>query len=502
MVEQQPSKLNTRVRFPSPAPILPVDFTVGAMWCRLSLCLLLGAGCAIFSGNLAQSQEASGNPATPENISLPPELLPTIATSIPALAEFKKGLFDLGYNLQFSYFADALANPTGGVKQGAAYEGLLYMVLDADLAKIAGLDGLSFRVNAYQIHGRQLSTDNIFNLATVDSIEARPATRLFELWIEQKLGDLASIRVGQLSADNQFFISEFGNSEYINSTFGWPTIFHADLPGGGGPNYPLATPGVRFKVTPDNHLALLAGLYNGDPAGSGFSGTQEIKDPAGINFRLQDPPLLMAEAQYTYNQDKTAQGLAGTIKFGGWYHFGPFPDEHISLGGKSLALPASDGLAKTHSGDFGLYGVIDQMLWHLPDAGPKKGVGAFARVSVSPSDRNLISLYAEGGVNFMGLWQQRPDDSFGLAASFSQLSPGAAALDRDRDFLLHTALPVRDYELVAELTYQAPIVSGWTIQPDFQYIFRPGGGTVDPINPFIGRIPDAAVFVLRTQISF
>ena len=58
----------------------------------------------------------------------------------------------------------AWAIPTGGVKQGAAYEGLLYMVLDADLAKIAGLDGLSFRVNAYQIHGRQLSATNVFNL--------------------------------------------------------------------------------------------------------------------------------------------------------------------------------------------------------------------------------------------------------------------------------------------------------------------------------------------------
>ena len=449
---------------------------------------------------MPQAQEASGSSAVTEDVSLPPELQPTIASSIPALAEFKKGLFDLGYNLQFSYFADGLANPTGGVKQGAAYEGLLYMVLDADLAKIAELDGLSFRINAYQIHGRQLSAYNIFNLAPVDSIEARPATRLFELWVEQKFGDLASIRVGQLSADNQFFISEFGNSEYINSTFGWPTIFHADLPGGGGPNYPLATPGVRLKVTPDNHVTLLAGLYNGDPAGSGFTGTQEIKDPAGINFRLRDPPLLMTEAQYSYNQDKASQGLAGTIKLGGWYHFGPFPDEQFSVRGKTLALP--DSVAETYTGDFGIYGVIDQMLWHLPDADPKKGVGAFARVSASPSDRNLISFYAEGGINFMGLWQERPDDSFGLAASFSQLSPAAAALDHERDLLLHAILPVRDYELVTELTYQAKIISGWTVQPDFQYIFHPGGGTIDLLNPFTGRIPNAAVFAVRTQISF
>jgi porin len=170
--------------------------------------------------------------------------------------------------LRLSYFADPFVSPTGGVKKGAAYEGLLYMVVDADLAKIAGLEGLRFGVNSYEIHGRQLSADNIFNLGPIDTIEARPAIRLFELWIEQKFDDFAAIRIGQLAADNQFFISEFGNNLYVNSTFGWPAIFHLDLPGGGGPNCPLATPGVRVKVTPSDQLAFLMGLYNGDPAGS------------------------------------------------------------------------------------------------------------------------------------------------------------------------------------------------------------------------------------------
>jgi porin len=137
-------------------------------------------------------------------------------------------------------------------------------VLDADLAKIAGMDGLSFRVNAYQIHGCQLSASNILSLATVDSIEAQPGTRLFELWVEQNINNMMSIRIGQLAADNQFFISDFANSLYINSTFGWPTIFAADLPSG-GPAYPLATPGVRLKFNPNDHLALLAGVYKAIP---------------------------------------------------------------------------------------------------------------------------------------------------------------------------------------------------------------------------------------------
>ncbi|HEY4849088.1 MAG TPA: carbohydrate porin [Methylocella sp.] len=471
------------------------------MWRRLSLCLLLGVGCAASSGSLAQAQEATTNAPTQENEQLPSELRSTIASSIPVLAQFKKGLLDHGYNLQWTYFADGLGNPTGGVRQGAVYEGVLYMVLDADLEKIASLDGLSFRVNAYQIHGGRLTAPNILSLGAVDSIEARPATRLFELWLEQKFGDLAFLRVGQLAADNQFAISEFSNTLYINSTFGWPTIFTQDLPGE-GPGYPLTTPGVRLKVTPNDQFALLAGLYNGDPSGAGFTGQPEILDPAGLNFRLRDPPLLMAEAQYMYNQDKTAQGLAGTVKLGAWYHFGKFDDKHFDIDGKSLADPSSNGAARTHSGDYGVYGVIDQMVWRLPGDDPKKGVGAFARAFLSPSDRNVIDFSANAGLNFMGLWDKRPDDNFGLAAAFFQLSPGLRELDRERAFFAKTALPLRNYELVVELTYQAQIVAGWTIQPDFQYVFHPGGSVVDPLNPFVGRIPDAAVFALRTAISF
>jgi porin len=89
--------------------------------------------------------------------------------------------------------------------------------------------------------------------------------------------------------------------------------------------------------------------------------------------------------------------------------------------------------AHTHSRDYGVYGFIDQMLWRLPGNDPKKGVGAFARATFSPFDRNLIDLYAEAGVNFMGLWDKRPDDNIGLATSFSQLSPDLRELDLEKN---------------------------------------------------------------------
>ena len=198
---------------------------------------------------------------------------------------------------------------------------------------------------------------------------------------------------------------------------------------------------------------------------------------------------MIGEAEYRYNQDAESQGLAGTVKLGGWHHFGRFDDTHFGIDGKSLADPTSIGQPRVHRGDFAVYGVIDQMLWHLPGEGPKKGIGGFARVAASPSDRNLMSFYAEAGVNFIGIWAQRPDDTFGCAVAFSQLSPPLGALDRDTNFFAGDAAPVRSYELALELTYQAQIGPSWIVQPDFQYIFRPSGGVVDPDKPYCGADP-------------
>ena len=471
----------------------------GKMWRRLSLCLFLGAGCAAFSGNLARAQDAVANAPGPRNEALPPNLQPSIASSIPVLGQFKKGLLDLGYNLKFNYTGEVFGNPTGGVKQGAINEGLFEMAVDGDLDKIAGLNGATFHIHAFVIHGRGLSTFNLLNFSTISSIEARHSTRLFELWHEQKFNGVAAVRIGQLSADTEFFISDLATL-YVNKTFGWSDLPSVDLPGG-GPIYPLATPGVRLKLT-DGQTTLLAALFNGDPSGAGFTGLEEIKDPSGINFRLKDPPFLIGEAQFKYNQAADSAGLAGTIRLGAWHHFGNFGDERFGIDGLPLASPLSSGNALVHRGNSGVYGVIDQIVWRLPGGDPNKGVGVFARASAAPSDRNLIDVYADAGVNFIGLWGMRPNDSFGAAASYSRISAQASGSDADAAFFTPAALPVRDDEVAFELTYQAQIVPGFLVQPDFQYIFHPGGGALNPLNPGAGRIPDAAVLGIRTTIKF
>ncbi len=331
--------------------------------------------------------------------------------------------------------------------------------------------------------------------------EAERSTRLFDLWLEQQLWDnMVAVRIGQLAADDEFIISQYA-SLFVNSTFGWPGITATDLPSG-GPSYPLSTPGVRVKVQPTDQLSFLAAVFNGDPAGRG-PGNPQSRDPSGTSFRVNDDAFTIAEAAYALNQEKDATGLPGTYKLGGWYHSGQFADQRFDSAGLSLANPLSSGVPAQHRGDYGLYAIVDQMLWRVPESKRPGARRVFLRLSGSPSDRNEVDFYADGGVNYKGMLPSRGDDVFGLGVAYARISGAASALDRDTNFFTGTSRPVRDYEAAIELTYRAQMTPWWTVQPDLQYIFHPGGHVPDPTDPTHTRpIGDALVVGVRTGIAF
>src|SRR5439155_2801910 len=174
-------------------------------------------------------------------------------------------------------------NLTGGLRQGAIYEGVTDLNLGIDLRPALHVRGNIF-VRAYQIHGRGLSDDNIGNLNLTSSIEAARTTRLSELWYEQHF-DNWRLRIGQQSIGTEFLNPESARL-FINATFGWPTQPSVDLPSG-GPGYPLGTPAVRLRVDPQEVLTTILALFNGNPTGAGVGGSQ-LRDASGTAFRTSD----------------------------------------------------------------------------------------------------------------------------------------------------------------------------------------------------------------------
>jgi porin len=404
------------------------------------------------------------------------------------------------YGVKFAatYIGEVLGNTSGGLQQGAIYEGRLNLAVDADLQKLFGLQQLSFHANMFQIHGGGLSRDNLQNFMVVSGVEALPSTRLYEIWFEQKWGhDQVSLKAGQLAADSEFFTTQY-NNVFTNASMGWPAITSVNLPSG-GPSPPLAALGARLRVNVTENLTLLGAVFDGDAAGPGIEDPQ-LRNAAGTNFRINDPALVFGELQYAWNNKKGDPRLSGTVKLGGWQHSGNFPDDHFAVNGSTLAT--ATGVPADLAGNYGLYGVYEQELYHPPDS-DDRGVGVFVRASTSPSDRNLIDLYADAGLQLTGLSDQRPNDRFGLAIGYAHVSSRARALDADFRALNGTDWPVRSSEKLLTAVYQYELRSGWTLQPNFQYIVRPGGGATNPLGSTPGRaLKDAAVFGLRTTMKF
>jgi porin len=120
---------------------------------------------------------------------------------------------------------------------------------------------------------------------------------------------------------------------------------------------------------------------------------------------------------------------------------------------------------------------------------------------VAPADRNAISFGVNGGVTFKQPLPGRDNDSLGLGFGVVQFSDRARQLDADMNRFSHADLPVRSAEAFIELTYQAQFSPWLSVQPDVQYVARPGGGIADPGRAG-RRIGDEAVFGVRGTITF
>ena len=399
---------------------------------------------------------------------------PSIARSLPYNGDpagFRKRLGDRGVVYGLEYTNDLLSNVHGGLRTGTIDQGKLHGVLTIDFDKLMGLKGLSFFTNVFQIHNTgRIGRAYVGGVNTIAAIEAVPTTRLSEIWFEQKFaGGRAGLKVGQLTADSEFFFSEL-SPMYLQSD--WPTIAALNLPSGGAAS-PLSTPGLRLKVEPTHDVSLLLAVLNGDPAGPGV-GDEQIRNRHGLNFRVRDPAFVIGEAQFRRNHGAADLGLATTLKLGGWGHFGQFDDNRFASDGSLLANPVSSGVAIQHRGNSGLYAIVDQQLYRPRGGDSQSGISVFGRASLSPSDRSQISAYIDGGIVFAGMIPQRPHDRFGASVIYAKFSDSIRAFDRDT-VAFGTPTPIRDYETNLELSYAAQIVPGWIVQPTLQFVWHPSG---------------------------
>jgi porin len=437
-------------------------------WLALALC-----GTTLFAGTGARAGQQA--PEAPQSAQLSGENGEAIRSRGSAAT------FALTYN------SDTNSDLDGGDGRGAAYLQRVGLIGDADLYRVLGWRGATAHVSLHLINGTGLS-GRAGTLLPVSGIEAEPAARLFNLWIEQRLGAATTLRAGQFTAAQEFAVSPTA-ALFVNSTFGWPASFATDLPSG-GPAYPLAAPGLRLAAAPFARTTLRVAIFAGDPAGPG-TGDPQRRDLHGLNgLRFKGRPFLIAEIA------RSAGGAdpAWTATLGGWLHTGRFDDLARDDRGVLLAAPGSSGDPFQHRGDSAIYAMVDARLWKS-DTRTLRG---FVRASASPADRNPIDRYLDVGLSLSSPLRGRPGDTFGVAFAVARISPRLRALRIAQAEAAGPTPALPRFEALAEASWQFSLSPRFYLQPNAQLILHPSAALL--AGPIAPPLPShALVLALRTS---
>jgi porin len=386
-------------------------------------------------------------------------------------------LEDYGVTPTLTLLSDALGNPTGGRRQGFSTGSNLSLDLNFDLEKLGGLKGGLFQLSTSERFGSSLSGTDIGNVFSAQAVFGEDTFRLVYVAYKQKLlDDRVEFRVGRIAAGDDFLVSPYNYVFVQNGFDGNPAGIFFNAPG--MTPYPNATWGALVMGRPTNRTYVKGGLYNGDPS---------IRDNKhhGLDWSMDGPLFAIGEAGYQVNGLPGDEGLIGNYKGGFWYDDSQFTNFN------TVARGQAPGVTR---GNWGFYGLFDQMLVRFGEPGTNRGFGVTGSVLVSPDQSvSQMPFFYTAGFLVRGLFPSRPADGggFGVVSGYFSNDLQISQLLAQQT---NPTVGVQRHETALELTYGFRFLGGALIlQADMQYIIRPGG---------TGQISDAFVGGLRTGINF
>jgi len=411
------------------------------------------------------------SPTTPFQLILPSEHL---------LGDWygqREWLEDHGFTPTFTFVTDALGNPSGGMRHGFTGFSNVAFSLVTDLEKLYGPKGGSFEFSTSYRFERSLSQKYIGNTFNVQQVCCGATFRVVNVaYRQQLLDDRVTFRVGRIATGDDFLVSPYNYIFVQNGFDGNPVGIFFNAPGMTA--YPNATWGALLKVRPTERTYVMSGWYNGDPS------TRANKHH-GLDWSLDGQLFTIEEVGYQRNGLSGDTGLLGNYKAGFWYDNSRFPD--FNTAGRGVA-PHDD------RGNWGLYGLFDQVLVRFGEPGSQRGFGVTGSILGSPDESvSQMPFFFTAGFLVRGVFPSRPTDVGGFGIVYGHFSNDRQDAQR-RAQQLDPMVGVQRYEMALEWTYRFRFLkNALFFQPDLQYIIRPGG---------TGRVPDALALGFQAGVNF
>ena len=216
----------------------------------------------------------------------------------------------------------------------------------------------------------------------------------------------------------------------------------------------------------------MGGVYNGDPS-------IRDNDHNGVDFSMNGPVFAIGEVGYQPNSLPGDMGLIGNYKAGFWYDNSLYTDFNTGA---------------VNRGNWGFYGMFDQVLVRFGELASHRGLGVAGSFLGSP-DQSISQMpyFFTAALVTRGIFSSRPRDIIGLGVVYGHFSDDLQN-SQERAQQLGSNVGVQSHETVLELTYRLALLnSALFVQPDLQYVFRPGG---------TGRIADALVLGAQVAVNF
>lgn len=399
-----------------------------------------------------------------------------------------------GINLLADYLTENFGNVSGGRngRKGFEYVGQVGVELDLDFGKIAGLNGLSTHTIIVQRAGRNLSADYLGdNLATVQEIYGGGGNVLAHFVYTYAELALLNNRVDIIAGRypvGTFFAASPLYCAFVNVlTCGNPHPL-PNYPG--EPDWPASTWDGQIRVSPTLDTYAMVGAFQVNPNFGGRS---------GFSFGKSGTTGVSIPIEVGYVPRFGSNSLVGHYKLGYDYDSSRYPD--LLQDGLGNPFAVTGNAPRSHHGRNEFYALVDQMLLRTGKADTD---GVIALAGFVHADRAISPLadHAYAGALTSASVIGRPQDSFGAiyhwihtsgSLSTTQQLQLARGSQLGSDGIGGTVFGVQGNEQVVEVQYTANVFRGVTVEPDFQYIIRPGATS---------NSRDAAVLGFRTNIQF
>jgi porin len=392
-------------------------------------------------------------------------------------------VFDAGVEPFLYYTAIFSGNPVGGMKQGATYVDDLYFGMNLYLDKLIGWKGARLTVSGVNRDGLGLTEHYIGSRYDVQQTVGGQNVFFYQLFLEQRFwDDKASLKLGRFGASDDFNGSKFYGLYLNNGIDGdirnvlFDTQFSA---------YPFATWAARFRIDPTPEWNAQVGI---------FQTWTDIFDSKlnGLNWgiRGEDGVFIIAQVGWSPefwkkpvpDENKDSKNTAPSSEMKGM-------PGHYWIGGSFSPWSGYTefGTNNKRADSYGFYIHGDQMVYQEAP-GSDQGLSIFLASGLYPQPSiSIVPFQVNLGLVYKGLIPCRDNDQtiFGyIYGNFSEIYGRTVKAAGNG---------VPTFESVVEGGYRIQVTKFAFVQPDLQWVIRPGG---------TGRIPNALVIGAEMGFSF